>query len=142
MSNLILVFLPMRAMIPRILPTKGMLWTDHLPRPSFSFSAYWGLEPKRGRLLEKRRMCRPKNPCLLVENEGYPAPLWLLFFNLVDSHMTGVPLDPGKPLVGLDRPLAMLRPGLAQPPPGTGDGLRDSDIGVVGVPAGEGQSRG
>jgi hypothetical protein len=77
-------------------------------------------------------MCRPKKPWFLVENEGYPVPP--PFFNLDDSHMTGVPLDPVNPRVGLDRPLAMLRPGLAQPPPGTGDGLRDRDIGVVGVP--------
>ena len=77
-------------------------------------------------------MCRPKKLWFLVANEGYPAPP--PFFSLDDSHMAGVPLDPGNALVGLDRPLAMLRPGLAQPPPGTGDGLRDRDIGVFGVP--------
>lgn len=79
-------------------------------------------------------MCRPKKPWLLVENEGYegPAP----FLNLDDSHMAGVPRDPGNAVAGLDRPLdEMLRPGLAQPPPGTGDGLRDRDIGVFGVPS-------
>lgn len=59
-------------------------------------------------------------------------------FNLDDSHMAGVPLDPMNPIVELDRSLAMLRPGLAQPPPGTGDGLRDRDIGEVGVPGGAG----
>ena len=49
--------------------------------------------------------------------------------------MTGVPLlDPVYALVGLDRPLPILSPGLAQPPPGTGDGLRERDIGKLGVP--------
>lgn len=37
--------------------------------------------------------------------------------------------------VGLLLPLLMSRPGLDQPPPGTGDGLRDKDMGSVGVPA-------
>ena len=87
-------------------------------------------------------MWRPKKPWFLVEKEGYPVAEAAPFFSLDDSHMTGVPLDPGNPLVvGLDRPLAMLRPGLAQPPPGTGEGLRDRDIGVVGVPGGRGERR-
>ena len=51
---------------------------------------------------------------------------------LLDSH--DAEPDEG-PLAGLDRPLTlMLRPGLAHPPPGTGDGLRERDIGVAGVP--------
>src|SRR5690242_8097508 len=91
-SNLIFIFLPMRATIPRILPSRGTLWIDHLPRPSFSLSECCELALKRGRLLEKRRMCRLKKLWFLVENEGYPAPV--LFFSLDDSHMTGVPLDP------------------------------------------------
>lgn len=59
-----------------------------------------------------------------------------MFLCLADSHMTGVPFDPGWPFEGLDRPLeGRLRPGLAQPPPRTGDGLRDKDIAaVLGVP--------
>lgn len=153
MSSRTFIFLPMRAMMPRILPSRGTSWTDHLPRPSFSFSAKYAFPLKRGRLLDSLRMWRPKNPpCFCVENEGYPppptpappGPLPLrppALFNLDDSHMTGVPLDAVKPLDGLDRPLAMLRPGLAQPPPGTGDGLRDRDIGVVGVPGEEGQRK-
>lgn len=40
-------------------------------------------------------------------------------------------------LAGLDLPLLlMLRPGLAQPPPGMGDGLLERDMAVLGVPAG------
>ena len=92
---------------------------------------------KRGRLLEKRRMCRLKKLWFFVEKEGYPVPR--PFFNLDDSHMADVPLDPGNALVGLDRPLPMSRPGVAQPPPGKGDGLRDRDIGVFGVPEERGQ---
>lgn len=129
-SNLIFIFLPMRPNIPLTLPSSGTLRTDHPPRPSFSFSAQCVPELKRGRLLEMRRMCRPKKLWFLVENEGYPeAPPR---FNRDDSHMAGVLLDPAN--AGLDRPLAMLRPGLAQPPPGIGEGLRDKDIGVFGVP--------
>lgn len=37
-------------------------------------------------------------------------------------------------MAGLDRPLLMLRPGLDQPPPGTGEGLREIVIGKPGVP--------
>lgn len=79
-------------------------------------------------------MCFDRKPEFCVAKEGYPVPP--AFFSLDDSHMTGVALldPPVYPLVGLDRPLPMLRPGLAQPPPGTGDGLRDKDIGKLGVP--------
>jgi hypothetical protein len=78
-------------------------------------------------------MCRLKKPLFWVEKDGYP--LSPALFSLADSHMTGVPFDPGYPLVGLDRPLVLIfNPGLDQPPPGTGDGLRDKDISVVGVP--------
>lgn len=35
---------------------------------------------------------------------------------------------------GLERPLLIFKPGLDHPPPGTGDGLRDRDIGSAGVP--------
>lgn len=63
-------------------------------------------------------------------------------FNLADSQTTGLLLLPA-PLAeraGLDRPLeVMLSPGLAHPPPGTGEGLRDSDIGVLGVPVVKGR---
>jgi hypothetical protein len=76
-------------------------------------------------------MCLLKNPWFCVVNEGYPPPP--LRFNLdVASHMTGEPLTC---LVGLDRPLAvMLSPGLAHPPPGTGDGLLDNDISEIDQP--------
>lgn len=46
------------------------------------------------------------------------------------------PLEAEKALFGLDRPLVlMVKPGLAQPPPGIGEGLRERDIVVLGVPA-------
>jgi hypothetical protein len=35
---------------------------------------------------------------------------------------------------GLDLPLLIFKPGLDQPPPGTGEGLRERDIPTVGVP--------
>jgi hypothetical protein len=80
-----------------------------------------------------------KKPWLCVENDGYP-PAEPIVFNLADSQMTGVPFEE-YPLTGLDRPLElMFSPGLDQPPPGTGDGLRDRDIGVLGVPAPEGSN--
>lgn len=48
------------------------------------------------------------------------------------------PLLPLYDLAGLDRPLTLTngleRPGLAHPPPGRGDGLRDNDMGRFGVP--------
>lgn len=57
-----------------------------------------------------------------------------------DSQVTefGPPLTPLYDFAGLDRPLSLTcgldKPGLAQPPPGLGDGLRDKDIGRFGVP--------
>lgn len=81
-------------------------------------------------------MWRPRKLCVLVENDGYPLPLPPPYPppfrpDLDNCHMTGVPL---KDLEGLDRPSVMSRPGLDQPPPGMGDGLRDKDMGVFGVP--------
>lgn len=74
-------------------------------------------------------MWRLKKPWLCVANDGCPlTPICLI---LADSQDTG-PEDGA--LAGLDLPLFIFRPGLAQPPPGTGDGLRDNDIGVAGVP--------
>jgi len=123
----------MRATMARSRPTMGTSWSDHLPRPSFSFSPYAGLpcELKRGRLLESRRMCLVKKPWFWVANEGYPP--FPLRFVFVDSHTTGAPLDPEYALDGLDRPL-VFRPGLAHPPPGAGEGLRDKDMAESGVP--------
>lgn len=60
---------------------------------------------------------------------------------LADSHVTLFAF--ALPFVlyafpGLERPLTspygLLSPGLAHPPPGLGDGLRDRDIGMFGVP--------
>ena len=55
---------------------------------------------------------------------------------MADSHCTGPPLT-----AGLFLPLLRFRPGLDQPPPGTGDGLRDKDMGIAGVPV-DGEAQG
>ena len=75
-----------------------------------------------------RRMCRVKNPWFWVEKDGYPLAPWFLILD--DSHAT----EPPPMLAGLDRPLLMFKPGLDQPPPGTGDGLLESVIPGTGVP--------
>lgn len=128
------IFLPMRAKMFRILPTRGTFCAAHDPRPSlsFSFSTYGLWLLNRGRLLDIRRMCRVKKPWFWVEKDGYPfIPTVLILL----SQGVEAPLDAEKPLLGLDRPLVlMVRPGLAQPPPGIGEGLRESDIAVFGVP--------
>lgn len=52
-------------------------------------------------------------------------------FIRADSHVIAPVFEPEKViLAGLDRPLVRSRPGEDQPPPGIGDGLRLSDIGV------------
>ena len=38
---------------------------------------------------------------------------------------------------GLVRPLLRFNPGLDHPPPGTGEGLRERDMGAAGVPVNE-----
>lgn len=55
---------------------------------------------------------------------------------LAVSQGVEAPLEAEKPLLGVVRPLVlMVKPGLAQPPPGIGDGLRERDIpAVLGVP--------
>jgi hypothetical protein len=61
-------------------------------------------------------------------------------FALADSQVTDVPpfAGPRYAFAGLDLPLpfpyGLVRPGLAHPPPGRGDGLRDNDMGILGVP--------
>ncbi len=60
-----------------------------------------------------------------------------LLFAFADSHVTVfVPSETW--MAGLERPLTLanglVRPGLDHPPPGLGDGLRDSVIGIFGVP--------
>lgn len=80
-------------------------------------------------------MCRVKKPWFCVEKDGYPfMPVDLI---LAVSQGVEAPLEGEKTLFGLDRPLVlMVKPGLAQPPPGIGDGLRERDIpAVLGVPA-------
>lgn len=80
-----------------------------------------------------RRICRVKKPWFCVANDGYPPlPIFLM---RADSHTTWFPLEPGKAVEGLDRPLVLMsRPGLLHPPAGRGDGLRERDIWKPGVP--------
>lgn len=76
-----------------------------------------------------------KKPLFCVENDGYPLTPSVLAF--ADSHVTLLPpFAPRYDFPGLDLPLPyeLFNPGLAHPPPGLGDGLRDSDIGMFGVP--------
>jgi len=72
-SNRIFIFRPIRAMMPRNLPSKGMALVDHWPWAGFffSFSGYssW-LVLNRGRLLDRRRMWRVKKPLFCVEKDG------------------------------------------------------------------------
>ena len=62
-----------------------------------------------------------------------------LLLALADSQVTELapPFTPYV-FVGLDRPLTvaygLVSPGLDHPPPGLGDGLRESDMGLFGVP--------
>lgn len=60
------------------------------------------------------------------------APCFLI---LADSQDAELPPT----LAGLVLPLFIFKPGLDHPPPGTGDGLRDRDIGSAGVPIRKGQ---
>lgn len=114
---------PMRPKMSFIRPTSGTLSRYELERIGFSLSP----SVNRGRLLDMRRMCRLKKPWFWVANEAWP------FRILEDSQATG---RTEWLLAGLERPLFMLSPGLDQPPPGTGEGLRESDIEVAveGVP--------
>lgn len=124
MSRRNFILRPMRPKMSFILPTRGTLSRYELEGIIFSFSP----SVKRGRLLDMRRMWRLKKPWFWVEKDAWP------FRILDDSQATGRTLWL---LAGLERPLFMLRPGLDQPPPGTGDGLRERDMGVLveGVPA-------
>lgn len=91
------------------------------------------MEWNLGKLLDNFLICRVKKPWLCVEKEGYP--LFPLFFNREDSQTTGLPFLLEYPAAGLDRPLVlMFKPGLDHPPPGTGEGLLDSDMAEFGVP--------
>ena len=55
---------------------------------------------------------------------------------MADSHTTGPPLT----AVGVVFPLSRLKPGLDQPPPGTGEGLLEMGMEGPGVPEGSGLS--
>jgi len=139
-KSLILFLLPILAKTPRILPTRGTSRAgNHLPRPSFSLSAYL-LFSNLGKPFDSLRRCRAKKPDFLVWNDGYEYPLLPLLapapaarFERDDSHITGVLLADGND--GL--PVRGSRPGLDQPPPppppapGRGEGLRER---VMGLP--------
>ena len=102
--------------------------------PGLSFSVYVsGPGRNRGKLVESLRM-RPRTlrPLLVacpfdvvVVGE---API------LEESHICEPP-GVRIPEAGLDCPLGVCRPGLDQPPPRAGEGLRDKDMGTLGVPA-------
>ena len=89
------------------------------------------------------RTCLLKNPVFLVENEGYPLTSSAFAFAL--AHVT-LPLLLAPPFVyrsgyaflGEDlppmEPNSLLSPGLAQPPPARGEGDRDNDMSLDGVP--------
>ena len=80
-------------------------------------------------------MCRVKKPWFCVEKDGYPLTAWLLILD--DSHAPEAPAR-----LGLDLPLLMFNPGLDQPPPGTGEGLRERVIPAgTGVPIGSEQTQ-
>lgn len=139
-NSLILFLLPILAKIPRILPTRGTSRAgNHLPRPSFSLSAYL-LFSNRGKPFDSLRRWRAKKPGFFVWNDGYEYPLLPLLapapaerFERDDSHITGVLLaDDNDGLL-----VRGSRPGLDQPPPplppapGRGEGLRER---VMGLP--------
>jgi len=95
-----------------------------------------------GRLVEIFLACREKKPWFLVENDGYPLTSSLLAF--ADAHLlSSLPADPfiwisEYVFLGLDFPLTLSKglvsPGLDHPPPLLGDGERDNDMFVCGVP--------
>ena len=138
-SSLNLSFLLMRPSILFTAPTTLNLSGAHRSRPSFSFSEYeCGPSWNCGRLVDSLRMCRPRKllplfvacPFAVVAVGGGPI--------LAGSHVCEPP-GVRMPEAGLDCPLGVRRPGLDQPPPRAGEGLRDKDIGWFGVPAGRGR---
>lgn len=107
-----------------------------LPLFNFSLSPNeWCLgeaTENRGRLFEILRMCLWKKPRFWVEKVGNPL---FPFPRDLDEESQFTGFDVAYAGAGLDRPLEFIvRPGVAQPPPGTGEGLLDRDIGWLGVP--------
>lgn len=128
-SSLNLNFLLIRPSILFIAPTTRNLSGDQPPSPSFSFSEY-ACDPSWncGRLVDSLRMCRPRKllplfvACPFTEVVVGGVPI------LAGSHICE-PLGVRMPEAGLDCPLGVRRPGLDQPPPSAGEGLRDKDMG-------------
>lgn len=139
-SSLSLNFLLMRPSMLFTAPTTLSLSGAHRPRPSFSFSEYasdpsWNC----GRLVDSLRMWRPRKllplfvACPLAEVVVGGGPI------LAGSHICDPP-GVTMPEAGLDCPLGVRMPGVDQPPPRAGEGLRDRDMGRFGVPVGEDRS--
>lgn len=146
MAKRILVVRPIRAKKSFTRPRSDELLKSHRPL-TLSLSEYeeardvGAFALKRGKLLESWRMCRVKKPWFCVAKEGYllapelrdraKSPAW-------DAPPFVSPYD----LDGLDRPLPlMFRPGLDQPPSGLGEGLRDRDMLMFGVPKRGGRNK-
>ena len=128
-SNLNLSFLLIRPSMLFTAPTALNLSGAHLPRPSFSFSEY-ACDPSWncGRLVDSLRMCRPRKllplfiACPFAEVTVGGGAI------LAGSHICEPP-GVRMPEAGLDCPLGVRMPGLDQPPPRAGEGLRDKDMG-------------
>lgn len=80
-------------------------------------------------------MCRwrEKKPLLRVENDGYPRTSSLFAFAAAHEMPPGVPgdIEPGDRPLGGTVPLAGTSAGLDHPPPGRGEGDRDSVIASI-----------
>lgn len=75
------------------------------------------------------RFWREKKPLFLVEKDGYPLTRSLFAFAAAQEIPLGPRVRGEKTLVrGVELPLPGVRPGLAHPPPGWGDGERERDI--------------
>jgi hypothetical protein len=89
---------------------------------------------KRGRLLDSLRMWRPRKPLPVVVAVACPLADAGVEDEVPIPQDCEEPPDERTPEAGLDRPLGEYRPGLDHPPPRAGEGLRESDMGALGVP--------
>ncbi|KAJ5641274.1 hypothetical protein N7490_005274 [Penicillium lividum] len=101
----------------------------HCARPCASLSTYPPAPDrprKLGNLAEILCFCLEKNPLLRVEKDGYPRTSSLFAFAAAQD----IPGDlEGEYPRGVVVPLPGAKPGLDHPPPGWGEGDRDSDMG-------------
>jgi hypothetical protein len=89
-----------------------------------------------GRLADIFRRCLEKKPLLRVEKDGYPLTWSLLAFAAAQDILL-LP-SAAEPLISPNTrrgeeprllPVPVVRPGVDQPPPGRGEGERESDMG-------------